>query len=475
MAALLRFMRTFRFRVAAWNAAVVIFTAAIVMLVLRQGVRWAILHEMDQILIEDLDEVSLAIAALQDAPLDTLSDDLRRKAVGHQHHGWFVQLMNARGEVVWQSTAAKGELPPARSPAPEAPFTEADFRIASRRLPQVIQEIAAVRVGASLRLLRADLRRIDQSVLLTAGVVLLLAPTTGYWLALRALRPVDRMIRTAAGLRPGHLEERLQVRGTQDELDRLAQTVNALLDRIAVYLKQKRDFLANAAHELRTPLAAIRSSIDVTLASERTAQEYEELLVDVIDQNAALETLVNQLLLISESESEALKNEFVPTSLSEIVNFAVDMFAGVAESRGIDLEVQIAPALQVRGNRHLLRQLANNLIDNALKYTPPHQRVEVAVESDGANVRFRVQDWGTGIASEDVPHIFERFYRGDKSRTRIGETVGTGLGLSICQAVVEAHGGQIRCDSQLGKGTRITVLLPALSPSSLRSLDQKSS
>jgi two-component system heavy metal sensor histidine kinase CusS len=252
----------------------------------------------------------------------------------------------------------------------------------------------------------------------------------------------------------------------RDELDRLAQTINGPLDRIAAYLQERRDFLANAAHELRTPLAAIHSSVEVALNNNRSREEYENLLVEIIDQGACLEKLVNQLLLISETEMDAerLKSEFTFVPLDEVVARSVAMFRGVAESHDVSLEAHIHSNVHVFGSRHLLRQMVNNLIDNAVKYTPAggHVWVDLVVRQaeHNAGVRLCVADNGPGIAPSDVARVFERFYRADKSRSRMHETDGTGLGLSMCQAVVYAHAGTIACQSGLGEGTRMDVWLP---------------
>lgn len=451
--------KTLRFRLAVWNVVVVAVTALVTLLGLRQGVRWAILHEMDQILSEDAAEIALALEQIPDDQFDLLTDELHRKAIGHQQHGWFVQLLETDGAVRWQSAAAPDIV---ADNLPNMPSTVDDHRVTQHSLAPETSPVRTIRVGATLTFLREDMATIDRMVTLAAGIVLVIAPLLGYWLARRAATAVGEIIHTAARLRPDHLEERLPVRGTGDELDELALTVNALLDRIAVHLEEKRDFLANAAHELRTPLAAIRSSVEVALSGSRKPAEYEELLVDVIDQGTALETLVNQLLLISESEAERLKLDSDSVSLDEVVMRAGDMFAGVAESRDLTLEVHATEPVIVRGNRHLLRQLVNNLIDNAIKYTPPGGKVTVVLTSgtSRSTASLVVADTGIGIPPADVPKVFDRFFRGDRSRTRISDSVGTGLGLSICRAVVVSHEGRIECQSAPGEGTRFEVRLP---------------
>lgn len=460
--------RTLRFRLAAWNALVVVLTALVTLAGLRQGVRWTLLHEMDQILIEDAGEIRLMLESTGTSSPAPLFGDLERKATGHRHHGWFVQLLDARGATLWSTADAPADLQLPATSGDSFPRTAGNNRIVQTDARASSSAVAAIRVGASLDFLAADMARLDRLVIVAAAAVLIAAPLCGYWLAGRAARTVGAIIDSASRLRPNRLEERLPVRGTGDELDQLAATVNSLLDRIATYLDEKRDLLANAAHELRTPLAAIRSSVEVALSGERSREEYEELLVEVIDQSAALETLVNQLLLLSETEADRLKLDGRPVLFHEVVQRAVDMFQGVAESRGLALRLTRLEETMLVGNRLHLRQVVNNLVDNAVKYTPQGGWIEVELgRVDDRSARLTVQDSGPGIAERDLAHIFERFFRGDRSRTRDGSAPGTGLGLSICRAVVEAHGGQITCVSRPGMGTAMIVELPLASSARL--------
>jgi heavy metal sensor kinase len=460
-----RVWRTLRFRLAAWNALVVVLTAVVTLVGLRQGVRWTLMHELDQILLEDVAEVELSVRDTPARRFSQLTDSLNRKALGHKHHGWFVRLDDPQGRPLWQSEGAPPEAPSLVAPVEGLPATVDNYRIVERRV-DADDGVGAIQIGASLDLLHEDLARLDRLVLIAAGVVLLVAPPVGYWLARRAANTVGEIIDTASRLRPSHLEERLPIQGTGDELDHLAHTVNGLLDRIAVYLQQRRDFLANAAHELRTPLAAIRSSVEVALGGNRSPREYQELLEDVIEQGTVLEALVNQLLLLSETEAERVKAPPEPVRLDEVVAKAVDMFRGVAEARGIELQADPLDRTTVLGNRGHLRQVVNNLIDNAVKYTAAGGRIRVRLTNDEPlqTARLSVADTGVGIATEDVPRVFERFFRGDRSRTREGGATGTGLGLSICQAVVAAHHGEISCESKPGEGTTFYVRLPSVSP-----------
>jgi signal transduction histidine kinase len=256
------------------------------------------------------------------------------------------------------------------------------------------------------------------------------------------------------------MEERLAIRQTDDELDRLSATVNEFLDRIAVYLSQSNNLLANSAHELRTPLAAIRSSIEVAIGGNRTPQEYQELLSEVIGECASLERLVNQLLLLAETDSELIRAHSEQVDLSGLVERCAEMFSAVAEAQQIELVTAVVPHVFVMGFGNHLRQVVNNLLDNAIKFTEPGGTVRVSLFREGSSSILRVADTGSGIPAADLPHIFERFFRGDRSRQRIEQTTGTGLGLSICQAIVAAHRGRIFVETREGSGTTMTVQLP---------------
>lgn len=447
--------RTLRVRLMAWNAAVVVVTAVAVLVGLREGVRITLVRELDQVLAEDLSEINLALARYRTTESVDLRDQLNRKDTGHAQHKWFVQLLGDEGRLLFASSHAPSDAP---LPANREPQTVGEWRVTQRRESAVPG--VTIRVGASLEMIRSDVKRIDRLVATAAGLVLLAAPLCGYWLAGRTTRPLNQMIDTMVELRPSSLSERLKIRGTGDEIDRLSATFNGLLDRIGIYLQEHRDFLANAAHELRTPLTAIRSSVEVTLANPRSVTEYQELLGEIIEESASLETLVNQLLLLSETEGERLRFHREQVRLDQLIEKALDMFGGVAEFRGIELVRPPLPGVEVRGNRGHLRQVVRNLLDNALKFTPPGGRVVVDLSLDVESVTFTVTDTGSGIPAEDLPHVFDRFYRGLKGRFGDGEVRGTGLGLSICEAIVRAHGGMIRVDNHEGPGTRVTVRFP---------------
>ena len=481
-------LRSLRFRLMLLNAIVVLLASMGTLIGLRAGMRFALVHELDQILSEDLEEIELDLAEAGSPNSSILSSQLNRKARGHVQHRWFVQIrdMNpittalegnestdpaieklAPAKNLWQSVNVPTELEfgPIEATVPK---TVGGYRLLDRIGKLSDNSAVRIRVGASMNLIDRDLTLIDQIIGIAFGLGLVIAPLGGFWLAGRVTRPLATIINTADRLRPEELSERLPMRGTGDELDHLSHTLNLLLDRIANFLQQRKDFLANAAHELRTPLAALRSTAEVALRSQRSAQEYQELLGTIVEESESLELLVNQLLLLAETEAdtETLMLTGEPVAMVELIERSCDMFVGVAESRSIELSYKIVRPSIVKGNRHHLRQVINNLIDNSLKFTPAGGRVFITLDVDMSTTMacFSVQDTGVGIAIDEKPRLFDRFYRGDRSRRRDAVTRGTGLGLSICQAIVKGHGGTLSVESQIGQGSCFLVSLPQYHP-----------
>lgn len=451
--------KTLRFRLMLWNAVVVGLTSVVVLMGLRTSVRYALVREIDEQLREDLQTYALAVPASYGPDSETLHQDVNRYAEGHKAHRWYMRFIAEDGHEIWSSVNTPTPRPGFPHDLDFVPETLGEFRVMQFRQRKLNPPVT-IRVGASLKQIHDDLARIDGLIYFAMAAVCLVAPLVGYWLAGRTTGYLGRIIQTTAELHPDQLQERLPIRGTGDELDQLAKAFNVLLDRIARHLQERRDFLANAAHELRTPLAAIRSSVEVALGSRRSPEEYQELLDSVIEEGASLEALVNQLLLLSETETDRLKQHGERFSFDEVVRKAVEMFEAVAETKDVRLELRATSPVILEGNRRHLRQVLNNLLDNAIKFTPPGGQVVLSLRREEQRAVLEIVDTGMGIAEADVPRIFERFFRADNARRRESEHKGTGLGLSICRAVVEAHNGAITARSRLGQGTTFTVILP---------------
>ncbi len=453
--------RTLRFQLTFWNTIVLLVLVSAALWGVREGLRWTLLGEMDTLLAEEVEEVRLNIERFH-PKWDLIKDELNRKALSHRDRGWYVRIFDSNGSVLWSSQDAPELHMPMVKAVKHGPYNRDEYRLLQRPIPATGHSPQLIlRVGAKRSTVDDDIWRLTEMILLAFAFILVLAPLSGYWLAGRATSPLATILQMTARLHPDNLSERLPLRGSGDELDQLSATINGMLDRLAAHLEQQRTFVANAAHELRSPLAAMRTSVEVALQRDRSPAEYRDLLADLVEECAALATLINQLLLLAEGDAGLLHADG-PVRLDQLASQAVDMFQGIAEQRGLELCVKASDPVAVRGNKVHLREVVHNLMDNALKFTPPGGRVtiEVSAPSRTEPVRLCVRDTGAGIAAEDLPYVFERFYRADKSRQRAQPTGGTGLGLSICQAIVNAYGGHIAVASTVGQGTTVTVSLP---------------
>ncbi len=456
-------VRTLRFRLTMWNTAVVLVFVLVTLWGVRVGLRLVLWNEADDQLVEDAREVKETIEQLY-PDRDKIYDELNRKATTHTHRGLHIRIFDQNGDVIFTSANA-----PAEPFSKElfqygmTPVTAGHYRLVHIHTDKPGVPPYTIRVGTSFEPLEADVAQVTWLLVVVGSVTLLVSPLGGYWLAGRATRPIAQIIDTTARLHPTSLEERLPLRGTGDELDRLSATINGFLDRIGTYLDQNREFTANAAHELRSPLAAIQNSLEVALNADRPVDEYKELLAELLDECGALRVLVNQLLLLAESDAGHLQPATEPVEIDTIVQKTFDMFLGVAEAANVELRVARLDRSRVPGDAGRLRQVMNNLVDNSVKFTRPGGLVEIRLveHPEDRTVRLSVRDTGPGIPAADLPHIFSRFYRGDRSRLRDRPSRGTGLGLAICQSIVAAHSGRIEVESIVDKGTTMTVILPA--------------
>jgi signal transduction histidine kinase len=290
-------------------------------------------------------------------------------------------------------------------------------------------------------------------------LMLLLSGAAGFLLARRSLASVAEITRIAEHLSSANLYETIPVTGSGDELDRLAVTLNAMLARIRAGVEQMHRFNANAAHELRTPLHRIGSRIDAALAQPRDAHAYRDALLALRSEVDALAGGVNALLRLAQMEAGLDPAHTGPVELAKLLRRQVEFFAPLAEQRGISLQpAEPLPEAVVRGDASWLERLFSNLLDNAIKYGRPGDRVEVALRLEAECARVSVADSGPGIAVEDLPHLFERFARGPGQT----QSAGFGLGLPLAREIARAHDGALEVESEPGRGSRFSVVLPLL-------------
>ena len=333
------------------------------------------------------------------------------------------------------------------------------FRVLTMPVIKSGRVINLVQVGISLE----NVFKTQRRFLLIMGAVLpfglLLASVGGWFLARRALKPVDEMTQAARRISGEDLTGRLQETGTGDELDWLAKTLNDMLGRLDDSFRQTRQFSADAAHELQTPLTILKGEIEVALRSPRSPEEYRGVLQSNLEEIDRISSLVAGLLLLARADRGVLRLDLKPVNLLELLEEVGEQMRRLAENQAVSLNYGLTEPASIQGDREHFKRLLLNLIDNAIKYTPAGGRVTLSLRCDGTWAHVEISDTGMGLSPDEQDQIFNRFYRAAEARSQGGG--GAGLGLSIAQSIAVAHGGRIEVASTPGQGSTFTVSLPA--------------
>jgi heavy metal sensor kinase len=316
-----------------------------------------------------------------------------------------------------------------------------------------------LQIGLSLEDNDKFLAKFRQIFGATTAVVMALAALIGWFMAKRALTQVEEVTRTAQAISASDLEQRVPVKGQADEIDRLAATFNDMLDRIQTLVTEMKEMTENIAHDLRSPITRIRGLAEMALTTGKSIDEYEAAAASTVEDCDRLLDMINTMLYISQTEATAGKLPTEEVDMAGVVRNACELFQPVAEDKGVNLVADIGADLRVRGVLQGLQRMLANLIDNALDCTPSPGTVTVSVSGDEKLGVIAVKDTGIGIPQDELPYIFRRFYRCDRSRSR----PGAGLGLTLVEAIVHAHRGRIAVASTPNVGTTFTVTLPCAS------------
>jgi heavy metal sensor kinase len=300
------------------------------------------------------------------------------------------------------------------------------------------------------------LAKFTRYYLIISPVVILAGALLGWFMAGRALNPLNWLSRTAQRTTTSNLTTRIPTRGSGDELDHLIETYNAMMGRLNQSFEQIRQFSTDVSHELRTPLTVIRGQLEVALFTASTKEQYREAIEDALIDVERLSSIVRALLLLSQSETGQLVLHKTDVDLAEMVRDVADQFQIPAEAQGVRLSADAPEHCIIHADRIQIERLLSNLLSNAVKYTPAGGDVHVLVEGGSQQTCLVVEDTGAGIAAEHLPHIYDRFYRVPSADPE----KGLGLGLSFVAWIVKAHEGTIEVNSRLGAGTRFEVNLP---------------
>jgi heavy metal sensor kinase len=436
------------------------------------AMRHVLLAQTDLALGEEIEEISEEVQAARDWA--RLSEQLKRRFARHEVYEF--QLSRADGEPWFQSN----NLKPRRFPLPAIPgsLKHLDFesvplgtqnitldslghlRLISRLVPSPDGPVV-VQAATSLASIDRELAELVSVLLLSGPLAVACALGGGYMLARKALSPVDRMVNTADQITATRLDRRIDVPQSDDELGRLARTLNGMIARLEQSFEEIRRFTADAAHELRTPIAVLRNEAEVALRMPREPEQYRRVLEDQLEELERLSRLTERLLFLCREDAGLVPLARDRVGLHEVVKDVAEHMQPVADEKGVTLRASGVVPCHVKGDEDQLRRLLFNLLDNAIKFTPAGGTVTVETTCADGVARVLCTDTGIGIPQEHLPHVFKRFYRVDPARC--GDVDGSGLGLAIGQSIASAHGGQIEIESTYGLGTRAILTLPAQS------------
>jgi signal transduction histidine kinase len=352
--------------------------------------------------------------------------------------------------------------------APPSPTGQQTWSTLETGIEGDLLEVASVRlgdgtlfqVGMSTERRKQLLDRFRRVLLINVLSIIVIGLAGGAVLTSSALQPVRTLADTVRSiLRTGRTEARVPVEDTGDALGELSVLVNAMLDRIDAVLTGMRGALDNVAHDLRTPMTRLRGIAETALASKDPAA-LREALADCLEESDRVVEMLRTLMDISEAETGTMALRVELTNLAELIRQTIDLYEDVAEERGVRIETRTPDDLTLTVDHNRMRQVLANLVDNALKYTPQGGSVSISAAQEGTDIVLTVADTGVGIPADELPRIWDRLYRGDKSRS----TRGLGLGLSLVRAIVRAHGGTVGVESVPGHGSRFTLRLPVTPP-----------
>ena len=386
----------------------------------------------------------------------------------------YVVVFGQDGIIIYRSPAARGLLDagysqllnvgssiPVSGPGQLATVQNEQVLMVARAPADPGSGISRVVVAASTQSANLAIAELFGTMLIIAPILLLASVGIAYAISSRAFRQVDRMINEVQAITDGRsLHRRLPVESSGDELARLAMTLNEMMERLESSFGGLRRFTADASHELKTPLAVLRADVERAMSPNASRTEKLVALEEALQETTRMADLVASLLTLARADEGRFDLHREPVELEPLVREVFETAHILGEESGLDVSLPSVMPATVMGDRTRLRQLFLNLVTNAIKYTPRAGSVEVNLSTAGRTATFSVRDTGIGISAADLPHVFERFYRADRARSRTAERGGFGLGLAIAQWIAEAHSGTISVRSRLGRGSTFTVTLP---------------
>ena len=451
-----------RVRLTVWYFGVVALSFLLISVVALYGMDRSIQGAVDNALEERANAIhSLITRELSSRSLADLKRELREHS-GLSSADELMQIADAQGNWLYRSRSLVSHaIPLAHEERPTIysdRFAGLLLRVRSEWVSVGGQRFS-VQVAAPMHEFQEALEHFRSLLIVAAPFLLLFATAGGYFLSRRALAPVQRIIDATDKIGAINLSSRLAVPNSGDELQRLSETLNNMLSRIEGAFQRVAQFTADASHELRTPLAILRTRTELALRRPRSEREYQEVLEQLLHGLERSSDLVERLMLLARADSGDRILQHEPVQLDVILRSVCEQGATLAAAKNLRFHMQLnSQEMPIEGDADFLERLFLILIDNAIKYTAPEGEIVLSGQVEGSAVVVSVRDSGIGISEADLPHLFERFYRVDKARSR--ESGGAGLGLAIGRWIARAHHGEIEVESTLGKGAVFRVRLP---------------
>jgi len=463
-----KFYRRTDFKMTLWYVFTFLISALVICTFLYLALRYRLLKEVDQFLLDETKEME---RVLSQEPEETyFLMRFEDEVMARKYYPYFFQILDREGKTLHVSkefremgyVANDRVLTNAKNGKETleeilSPGRIGTLRIISTPVYKNGKLAEIIQLGTHLYFVKQNLAHFKNNILTVLPVILVLGTLGGWILARRSLSPIGYVASKARNITSENLSERLHSRGTDDEMDDLIYTINGMIARLESSFKRMAEFTADASHELKTPICAMRGEAEVLLSKGRTAEEYQEGLAHFIEEFDHLNQMINDLILLSKFDATQVELKMAPLRLDVLIQGICNLFQVLAEQKGLALEVDADEEVMVMGDKVRLQQLFTNLIDNAIKYTFKGS-IHVTLEKNKEEILVKVQDTGIGIPREEQEKIFKRFYRVDKSRSK--ETGGVGLGLNIAEWIAQAHHGRIKVNSELNKGSTFTVYLP---------------
>jgi len=456
-----RLIRTTAFRLTLWYSSIFILSS-LALFLLAYFLVSSTVRDQDQKMIQL--KINEYVLMEQSEGTDALLKEIRQEHPSNRLAGFFVRVADPQNRTLILTVPRR--------------FQKTDFKVLNNKYSGLTGDWLSLQMEKGKDVLQVMTGHLSNGYLLQVGKgpeeredllerfreifglimipVVLIGLAAGAFLAFRSLRPIRDPIHTVRDIDTGKMDARVPSSHTGDELDELVRLFNNMLEKIKTLITGMQDALDNVAHDLRTPVTRLRTVVEMTLQSENDQEALREALMDCAEESERLMTMLNTLLDISEAESGVMRLNIEEVDMAILIKDVTELYQYVAEERQISISSTVPEGLKAHADISHTRQVVANLLDNAIKYSKKGGSIDIKAALKDNELKISVRDNGVGIASGDLPRIFDRLYRGDKSRSRRG----LGLGLSLVQAVVHAHKGHIEVHSRPGKGSCFTVCLP---------------